>query len=426
MNAGILFLCSGNSARSQMAEGFARAFLPPDVPVLSAGIAPAGLDPRAVAAMAELGVDISGHRSKHVSEIPLGGVGLVVTLCAGAAEACPVIPGARRDHWGIPDPALAGGPDLGLPAFRLARDQLLRHVWTLAESFPPEPAVAVVGGTGFYDLPGLSELRRLEVPTPFGPPSGAPAVGRLAGRKVAFLARHGEGHRFLPSEVNARANVYALKRLGVTRILSVSAVGSLREEIAPGQSVIPRQFIDRTAGRPGTFFGQGVVAHAGMADPVCGGLAGALEAAARAEGGGVHGRGTYVCIEGPQFSTRAESALWRSWGADVVGMTNLPEARLAREAEMCYATLALPTDYDCWRETTEAVNVADVLAVLQANVERAKRIVARAIAAVDPGAPCPCSRALDTALLTAPEAIEAKSRVRLHAILARRLRGPGA
>jgi 5'-methylthioadenosine phosphorylase len=283
------------------------------------------------------------------------------------------------------------------------------------------PAIAVLGGSGFYELPGATITDEVCVETPFGSPSDVVVVARLAERRVLFLARHGRGHRLLPSEINARANLYALKRLGATQVISISAVGSLREVIAPGDVVLPRQFIDRTNGRPSTFFGDGVVAHVSLADPVCALLADALVTGARAEADRVHPRGTYVCIEGPQFGTRAESGLMRGWHADVVGMTNLPEARLAREAELCYATLALPTDYDCWRTRTDEVRVADVLGVLRANVDKARQIVMRTIAAVDPARACACQTSLDTALVTAPEAIDVAARTRLAAILARRL-----
>lgn len=404
-----------------MAEGFARRLLPPDVAVFSAGVAPAGLHPLATTVMSEVGVDISIQRSKSLDDIPLGQVDHLVTLCGDAAEHCPVVPAARREHWPILDPARAQGSEAEvLGSFRSVRDEVLARVLALADSMSPEPAIGIIGGSGFYDLPGLTEARQIEVETPFGAPSWPLLVGRLARRRVVFLARHGREHALLPSEVNARANLYALKRMGVTKVVSVSAVGSLREEIAPGDVVLPKQFIDRTVGRPATFFGDGVVAHVSLADPVCGALSDTLAAAA--SDARVHRKAVYLCIEGPQFSTRAESALWRSWGTDVVGMTNLPEARLAREAELCYATLALPTDYDCWRTRTEEVRVADVIAVLKANVEKARRILARALEVVDPAEGCSCHRVLDTALLTPTERLSASARLRVHALLARRLR----
>ncbi len=285
----------------------------------------------------------------------------------------------------------------------------------------PRPAISIIGGSGFYELPGVTIVDEVVVETPFGSPSDVVTVAELGDRRLLFLARHGRDHRLLPGEVNARANLYALKSLGATHAISVSAAGSLREEIAPGDVVLPRQFLDRTVGRPATFFGQGVVAHVSLANPVCDAVADLLVAAAREETDRIHPRGTYVCIEGPQFGTRAESELMRAWGAGVVGMTNLPEARLAREAELCYATLVLPTDYDCWRTHSEEVRVADVLGVLRANVATARRILLRAITALDPSRSCTCQTALDTALMTPPEAIEAPSRLRLAAILARRL-----
>lgn len=283
------------------------------------------------------------------------------------------------------------------------------------------PVIAVLGGSGFYDLPGLEAAETVSITTPFGAPSAPIVLGRVAGRRVAFLARHGSDHGLLPAEVNTRANLHALKSVGATTVLSVSAVGSLREDIAPGDAVTPRQFIDWTIGRASSFFGEGVVAHLSAADPVCERTADVLADAARAEGCRVTDRATYVCIDGPRFSTRAESELFRAWGADLVGMTNVPEVFLAREAELCYATLALPTDYDCWRGPSEAVQVSGVLAVLRANVERARRVLARALAAIDPAAPCACQTSLDGALLTPPDRIPSAARARLGPILARRL-----
>ncbi len=282
-------------------------------------------------------------------------------------------------------------------------------------------AIAVIGGSGFYDLPG-AVLAPVVVDTPFGAPSDVLAVGTVGARRVIFLPRHGRDHRLLPSEVNARANVYALKLLGATHVIAISAVGSLREAIAPGDVVVPRQLIDRTVGRPSTFFGAGVVAHVSLADPTCARVGDALVTAARGVAGTrVHERGTSVCIEGPQFGTRAESELMRSWGGDIVGMTAMPEARLAREAELCYATLAMATDYDCWH--TGSVTMTEVLAVMRANTERARAILAATIAALDPATPCECHTSLDAALATPPGAIDAAARTRLGPILARRLAG---
>lgn len=282
-----------------------------------------------------------------------------------------------------------------------------------------QSAIGVLGGSGFYDLPGATVVESVVVDTPFGAPSDALTIALLGERRVIFLPRHGRGHRLLPSEVNARANLYALKQLGATHVISISAVGSLREAIAPGHVVIPRQYIDRTVSRPASYFGQGVVAHVSMADPVCPRIASELAGASRAESAATHDRATYVCIEGPQFGTRAESELMRTWGGDIVGMTMCPEVRLAREAELCYATLALSTDYDCWH--TSDVTMTDVFAVMRANVERARAILVRAVTALDPATTCTCQTSLDGALATAPDAIDAAARTRLTTILARRL-----
>lgn len=286
---------------------------------------------------------------------------------------------------------------------------------------PPPPAIGVLGGSGFYDLPDARVVETVTVETPFGAPSDALTIAMLGDRRVVFLPRHGRGHRMLPGEVNARANLYAFKQLGVTHVISISAVGSLREHIAPGHVVIPRQFIDRTMGRPSTFFGGGVVAHVSLADPVCARIATTLATSARALAATVHDPATYVCIEGPQFGTRAESHLMRAWGGDIVGMTNLPEARLAREAELCYATLALATDYDCWHVAD--VTMHDVFAVMRANVARAREILVHAVGALDPDTACACRTCLDGALATAVDAIAPDARTRLAAILARRLGG---
>jgi 5'-methylthioadenosine phosphorylase len=280
--------------------------------------------------------------------------------------------------------------------------------------------LGVIGGSGLYAMDVLEGAREEILETPFGAPSEAFVVGRLHGAPVAFLPRHGVGHRIAPSELNFRANIHGLKQLGVTAVVSVSAVGSLREEIVPGQLVVPDQFIDRTRGRISTFFGEGCVAHVGFADPFCAGLSSLVASAAEEAGGVVHRGGTYVCMEGPAFSTRAESHLYRSWGGDIIGMTNLQEAKLAREAELCFATLALATDYDCWREEDEGVETADILAVLAANAALARRTVehvARDFAA-RPVA-CRCARALDGAVITDPAKIPTTTRQRLALLLAR-------
>ena len=281
------------------------------------------------------------------------------------------------------------------------------------------PILGVIGGSGLYDLPGLTGVRRERLSTPFGEPSDAYLIGRLGEQELVFLPRHGQGHRLMPGEVNARANVYGMKQLGVTRLISVSAVGSMREEIVPGHLVLVDQFIDRTYARPKTFFGGGVVAHVAFADPVCPQLHRHLEAAAFAAGARTHGKGTYLCIEGPQFSTRAESVLYRSWGVDVIGMTAMPEAKLAREAQICYATLALATDYDTWYAGHESVTVQQVLETLQRNVTAAREVVRGAAIAADRLAErtCACARALEHAVMTARESIPAEARERLQLLL---------
>jgi 5'-methylthioadenosine phosphorylase len=263
----------------------------------------------------------------------------------------------------------------------------------------------VIGGSGLYELEGFEVKETRAVPTPFGDPSDELVIGELEGRPVAFLPRHGRGHRFHPGEVNYRANIFALKVLGATRVISVSAVGSMKEEIVPGHVVLVDQFIDRTAGRPRTFFEGGIVAHVAFSNPVCEDLRQVLKAAVEKVGVPLHDGGAYVCIEGPQFSTRAESLLFRTWGVSVVGMTNMPEARLAREAEMSYATIALSTDYDCWHEDEEAVTVEGVLAVLRKNVDNAKQIIREAILSLPEVNTAPATKALTNAIMTAPEHI---------------------
>ncbi len=277
--------------------------------------------------------------------------------------------------------------------------------------------VGIIGGSGLYAMPGIAGLQEVELQTPFGAPSDALMVGELDGRRVAFLARHGRGHRILPSELNFRANIYALKMLGVEYILSVSAVGSLKEEHKPTDFVIPDQFIDRTFARVGTFFGEGIVAHVGFGDPVCSVVAKAF--AQGCEEVGVVGKlgGTYVCMEGPQFSTRAESNLYRSWGADVIGMTNLQEAKLAREAEMSYATLAMVTDYDCWREGHDDVTVEQVVAVIHQNSANAGKVVRAAVAALPKGVKSPYSNALEYAIMTDKKMIPQETRQKLSLLL---------
>ncbi len=273
--------------------------------------------------------------------------------------------------------------------------------------------LGVIGGTGLYDMEGLSDVREVAVETPFGEPSAAFVTGTLAGVDMVFLPRHGKGHRLLPTEVNNRANIFGMKKLGVGRILSVSAVGSLKEEIEPGHMVLPDQFIDRTWRRTSTFFGDGIVAHVQFADPFCNDLRAAVAAAAGGEAITVHGRGTYVCMEGPQFSTRAESALHRSWGADVIGMTNLQEAKLAREAEICFATIAMATDYDCWNEAAGDVDIEEIIAVLQKNAEVARRIVRGTAGRLTAERACPCATALAMAIVTDRSVIPEETRKKL-------------
>ncbi len=281
-----------------------------------------------------------------------------------------------------------------------------------------KPVIGVIGGSGLYDLEGLTISRSETLDTPFGPPSDAYLVGELEGVQMVFLPRHGRGHRLSPSEINYRANIYGMKALGVTHLISVSAVGSMKETIHPGDVVVVDQFIDRTFRRPGSFFGDGIVVHVSMADPVCPLLADTLYQAGLELGIPVHKGGTYVCIEGPQFSTRAESLVYRSWGVDVIGMTNMPEAKLAREAEISYATLALATDYDCWHETEEAVSVEGVVKTLLENVSKARRIIRKAaveISADRRGSPA--YRALENAIITAPDKINQSARDRLELLI---------
>ena len=277
--------------------------------------------------------------------------------------------------------------------------------------------IGIIGGSGLYAMPGLSKVREERVTTPFGDPSDAFILGELEGRDVAFLARHGRGHRIQPSELNFRANILAMKMLGVERILSVSAVGSLKEEHQPTDFVIPDQFIDRTYARVSTFFGEGIVAHVGFGDPVCATVATVFKNACDAVGVVGKSGGTYVCMEGPQFSTRAESNLYRSWGADVIGMTNLQEAKLAREAEICYATMAMVTDYDCWREGHDDVTVEQIIAVLHQNAENAAKVVRSAVAATPTVKSCSCGDALKYAILTDRKAIPEATRKKLGVLL---------
>ena len=288
-----------------------------------------------------------------------------------------------------------------------------------------QPVIGVIGGSGLYEIEGLTDIQEVTLETPFGTPSDNYVTGVLDGVKMVFLPRHGRGHRILPSEVNYRANVYGMKTLGVQQIISVSAVGSMKEEIVPGHIVIPDQFFDRTQGkRASTFFGNGVVGHVQFADPVCAALSQRLAAAADAVGASVHRGGTYLCIEGPNFSTRAESKIYRSWGVDIIGMTNIPEARLAREAEICYGTVALATDYDCWHEGHDDVSVEAVIAIIQQNVNTARQIIKEAVLEIAAGwqtTDCGCGEALKYAIMTTKELIPEQTRKDLEPLLGKYL-----
>ena len=282
--------------------------------------------------------------------------------------------------------------------------------------------IGVIGGSGLYDMEGLEEVQRIRVATPFGEPSDEFVTGVLNGVRMAFLPRHGRGHRYLPSEVNYLANIYGMKTLGVQRIISVSAVGSLKEAIAPGHIVIPDQFIDRTKGvRKDTFFGDGIVAHAGFADPVCACLSDTLYNAALKVGATTHKGGTYICMEGPAFSTRAESFSYLALGASVIGMTNLTEAKLAREAEICYGIIALSTDYDCWHEHHDDVTVEAIIQIIHQNVAMAKNIIRQAVATITTDRTCACGSAMQYAIITDKAVIPAETRQKLEPIIGKYL-----
>ena len=270
--------------------------------------------------------------------------------------------------------------------------------------------IGIIGGSGLYDMADVTDRTEVTLTTPFGDPSGPYLLGTLRGKRVAFLARHGAGHRLLPSELNFRANIFGMKMLGVEYILSASAVGSLKEEYKPLDIVIPDQFIDRTKGRISTFFGRGLAAHVGFAHPFCKRLSRLVSASGQASEATVHVGGTYVCMEGPQFSTLAESKLYRSWGADIIGMTNLQEAKLAREAEICYSTIALVTDYDCWHPDHDSVTVDMIIANLMQNAKTAQQIIAGAVDALPYERSCECASALKYALITRPDAVPAQTR----------------
>jgi len=286
----------------------------------------------------------------------------------------------------------------------------------------PTPTIGVLGGSGIYELEGLENAHWEKVASPFGEPSDEILIGHLAGVRLAFLPRHGRGHRIPPSEINYLANIDALKRVGVTDLISIGACGSLREELSPGTFVLVDQFVDRTFARERTFFGTGFVAHVSMARPVCARLGGALGSAARSLGIPIVRGGTYLAMEGPQFSSRAESDLYRSWNCDVIGMTNMPEAKLAREAEICYASVAMVTDYDCWKDDCDAVEVGEIVRILHENAARGRSLVAAVASSLDPRpTPCAegCDRALDAAVITPPEARAREVASRLDAVAGR-------
>ena len=281
--------------------------------------------------------------------------------------------------------------------------------------------IGVIGGSGLYHMEGLADIREVEVKTPFGKPSDKFIKGKLGKTQLVFIPRHGKGHRWLPTEVNFRANIFGMKKLGVERIIAVSAVGSLREEIAPGDLVVPDQAIDRTTQRPSTFFGRGIVAHVSLADPFCKDLSERLCNAATQARAKVHPKGTYLCMEGPQFSTRAESHLYRSWGADVIGMTNLQEAKLAREAEICFGTLALATDYDCWNQAAGDVEIEHVLEILAQNVELAQKIIGYVVQSLEDVRSCACASSLKNAIITERSRVPKKVRADLRPIIGKYL-----
>ncbi len=280
-----------------------------------------------------------------------------------------------------------------------------------------EAIIGIIGGSGLYSIEGLKNIKEKTLKTPFGEPSDAYITGELGGITVVFLPRHGRGHRILPSEINFRANIFGMKMLGVSRLISVSAVGSMKENIKPGNIVVPDQFIDLTKRRVSTFFGNGIVSHVSMADPVCPVLSDNLYRAGMDMGVTMHKGGTYLCIEGPQFSSRAESHLYRQWGVDIIGMTNMPEAKLAREAEICYATLALATDYDCWYQGMKDVGVEDVVKIMNENVANAKKIITAVIPHIEQERACVCAHALKDSFLTSAEAIPQKIKSDLKPII---------
>jgi len=281
--------------------------------------------------------------------------------------------------------------------------------------------IGIIGGSGLYSVDSIENPEERVLKTPFGDPSDAYMLGGMAGRRVAFLSRHGRGHRISPTEINYRANIYGMKMLGVERIISAGAVGSMKEEIRPMDIVLPDQFFDRTRHRVSTFFGEGLVAHVSLADPICGEVRAALGASARQAGARTHDGGAYLCMEGPQFSTRAESHVYRSWGVSVIGMTNLQEAKLSREAEICYATMALVTDYDCWHVSEEAVTTEMVIGYLKANAEMARQVILETVRRLPAGRGCACGSALAGSILTDPKAIPPATRAKLDLLVGKYL-----
>ncbi len=277
--------------------------------------------------------------------------------------------------------------------------------------------IGVIGGSGLYAMEGLTNIKSVSISTPFGKPSDKYIIGTLFGKRIAFLPRHGKGHRIMPTDINYRANIFGMKKLGVQRIISVSAVGSMREEIKPGDIVIPDQFYDNTKHRRSTFFGNGIVAHVGMATPVCTDLCGIIAQTGSTTGAVVHQGGTYLCMEGPQFSSRAESFVYRKWDVDVIGMTNATEAKLAREAEICYCTIALATDYDCWHQSEESVTVEAVLAVMKKNIETSKAMIREAVRIMPETRTCMCGDSLKNTIMTPEKLVPAKTKKDLAPII---------
>lgn len=290
----------------------------------------------------------------------------------------------------------------------------------------PQAKIGVIGGTGLYDIEGLTDIEEVKINTPFGKPSDTITIGKLEGVGVAFLPRHGRGHRISPTELPARANIYALKSLGVEHIIAVSSAGSFKQEIKPGDLVIPDQLIDRTRSRVNSFFGEGIVVHIPFAEPFCPVLSLIVFEAAQEVGASVHQRGTYVAMEGPAFSTRAESRLYRSWGADIIGMTALPEAKLAREAEICYAIIVCVSDYDSWHERSQPVTVDVILDILHQSIETVKKIIRLAVSRIPERRDCGCATALKTAIVTDPELIPAEQKKKLNLLIGKYIRNKKA